>query len=106
MLAASSEYQVIYSGQIKAKLKDLLNQAKKAGKLSRFVAAAMKMDERLRSDPLNFGELIGNLRWKKMPLHVGFARPLKVDFAILEAERMVFVRKIETVTSLDAPRGP
>jgi hypothetical protein len=57
------------------------------------------MDERLRKDPMSFGELIGTLPWLKLPLHVGFVRPLKVDFAVHEAEKLVFIRKIEAVTS-------
>lgn len=101
MPAAASEFDVVYSGQIKEKLKTLLRQAQKAGKLKRFADAVIKMDERLRHDPLNFGELTGTLPWLKLPLHVGFIRPLKVDFAIHEAESLVFVRKIEAVTSLD-----
>ena len=100
MSAPVPEYQVVYSGQVKAKLKALLRQAKKAGKLDRFAVAVMKLDKRLREDPANFGELTGNLPWLKLPMHVGFARPLKVDFAIHEAENMVFVRKIEAVTSI------
>jgi hypothetical protein len=100
MSAAASEYHVAYSGQVKEKLKDLLRKAKKAGKLSRFAIAAEKMDERLRTDPWSFGELTGKLPWSKAPIHVAFLRPLKVDFAIYETEKMVFVRKIEAVTSI------
>jgi hypothetical protein len=48
---------------------------------------------------MSFGELIGTLPWLKLPLHVGFVRPLKVDFAVHEAEKLVFIRKIEAVTS-------
>src|SRR5947208_11088021 len=88
MSAAASAYQVVYSGQIKEKLKDLLRKAKKAGKLKRFAAAAKKMDDRLRTDPWSFGELTGKLSWSKAPIHVAFVRPLKVDFAIYEAEKM------------------
>ncbi len=101
MPAAASEYRVVYPGQVKEKLKVLLGQAKKAGKLKRFAAAVVAMDERLREDPFSLGELTGNLPWKKLPLQVGFVRPLKVDFAIYEAGKIVFVRKIEAVTSLD-----
>lgn len=100
MSAAAPEYQVVYSVQIKEKLKELLRKAKKAGKLNRFAVAAKKIDDRLRTDPWSFGELIGTLPWSKTPIHVGFARPLKVDFAIHESKKMVFVRRIEAVTSL------
>lgn len=101
MPAAPLDYRVVYSGQVKEKLKDLLRKAKKAGKLKRFAAAVLKMDERLRKDPLNLGELVGQLPWKKLPLQVGFIRPLKVDFAIHQDQKIVFVRRIEAVTSID-----
>lgn len=87
MPAAAPQYHVVYSGQVKEKLKELLRQAKKAGKLKRFAAAVMKLDERLRKDPWSLGELTGRLPWKKLPLHGGFVRPLKVDFAIHQAEK-------------------
>lgn len=101
MPAAPPDYRVVYSGQVKEKLKGLLRQAEQAGKLRRFAAALVEMDARLRKAPSQLGELIGNLPWAGMPVHVGFVRPLRVDFAIHEAERTVFVRRVEAVTSLD-----
>jgi hypothetical protein len=101
MSDAAAAYHVVYSGQVRESIKAILRQAKKAGKLSRFGDALQQLDDRLRSDPLGFGELTGRLPWSKVPVHVGFVRPLKVDFAIHETQRVVFVRKIEVLPLLD-----
>jgi len=97
----AAAYHVVYSEQVRTRLKDILRRAQKAGKLTRFSDAIQKLDQRLRKDPCGFGELTGRLPWSKMPVHVGFVRPLKVDFAIHEKDRVIFVRRIEAVTALD-----
>jgi hypothetical protein len=98
---SAEEYHVVYSGQVRKKLKEILRKAKIVGKLQRFAQAVVAMDKRLRGDPLGLGELTGTLKWLKLPLHVGFIRPLMIEFAVHEEKRIVFVRKIEEVTNID-----
>ena len=94
-------YHVVYSGQVQKKLKDILRKAKNATKLKRLAQVVLAMDQRLHEDLLGLGELTGTLRSLKLLLHVGFVRPLIIDFAVHEEKKIVFVRKIEDVTSID-----
>ncbi len=101
MSAEEAEFWVVYSGQVKEILQDILRKAKKLGKLRRFANAVLEMDRRLKRDPFGLGELIGTFRATKLLLHVGFVRPLRIHFAIHQERRLVFVGKIVAVTDLE-----
>ena len=68
--------------------------------LERFSQAALTIHTRLASDPLGFGELTSSLTSLRLLMHVAFARPLMVEFGVHMNEKVVFVRRFESVTSL------
>ena len=79
----------------------LTDAAKAAGKAAQLETAAFEFERRLRTDPHGFGELKYTLRTLGAPVHVGFVRPLAVEFSIHDEEHYVFVKRIEIMASLD-----
>src|ERR1700730_14916751 len=101
MSSASASFRVVYLGKVREKLKEILQKAKKVGKLERCAQALLEMNRRLAQDPLGLGELKATLRRMNVLVHVGFVRPLLVEFGVQEQQRIVFVKRIEAVTSLE-----
>jgi hypothetical protein len=100
MSAAEDSFHVNYSAVLQ-KLKAILRQAKAAGKLAKFQEAALEFDRRLRTDPLEFGELKSYLKSLDLKMHIAFARPLMVEFGIQEKLRIVIVKRVLVVSELE-----
>lgn len=89
---AGSLYRVVLSDQVKSVVESLHAVARQSGVGPAFVAAFRAIAERLRTDPLVFGE--PSFRLPALQLHVrrGAVSPLLVDYAVHEEQHLVFVQ--------------
>jgi hypothetical protein len=83
---------VILSGLVKAQLEALHSQAAQLGKGKAFVATLRRVVERLRRDPLEFGEPRYRLPALKLVVYQGAISPLVVDYAVHAEKTLVFIR--------------
>jgi hypothetical protein len=102
MSSEEPSFYVVYSTPVRKKLKEILAKAKKVGKLDRFLRAALEIDERLHRDPFGLGELKGQLPRMNLQVHVGCVRPLAVEFGIEAEKKIVFVKRIQSITTLES----
>ena len=59
----------------------------------------IEIKDRLRRNPLSFGEPIFTIRPIKLTVCVGFVRPLSVQIGIQEELRIVFIRNVTLMTT-------
>jgi hypothetical protein len=85
-------YQVRWSEQTKILLKQQHLEAAQAGKGHRFIAALRQITERLRTDPLVFGEPQYRLPALKLLVRQAVVGPLVVDYAVHDEKPLVFIR--------------
>jgi hypothetical protein len=85
-------YQVNLSEQTRAKVKQLYLRVAQAGKGNEFLESLRHIDERLRHDPLDFGEPLFRLPALKLVVYQAAAGRLVVDFAVHEEKPLVFIR--------------
>lgn len=91
-------YAVRMSGHAKAELKERLREAAAAGKGHQFLAAVRRISERLRQDPLNFGEPLYRLPALRLLVCAGILSSVIVDFAVHEELPLVFVRGFKVLS--------
>jgi hypothetical protein len=72
----------------------LRDRAVHAGKGQEFLSALRMMDERLRMDPIGFGDPWYNLPAGKLRVFVRVFPPLVMGYAVHHAQPLVFVRGI------------
>jgi hypothetical protein len=94
----SVRYNVTMSGATKALLAQLNMQARQAGIGQQFLAALREIGERLRKDPLNFGEPLYRLPALRLLVCQGARSPLLVDFVVHEDRPLVFIRGFKLIT--------
>ncbi len=85
-------YEVTLSGAVAAAVKQLHAQAMQAGTGQQFMTALRDIVERLRQDPLGFGEPKYRLPALRLLVCKGIIAPLVVDFAVHEDRPLVFIR--------------
>jgi hypothetical protein len=78
--------------QTKADVKQLHRQAILAGAGQQFLAAFQQIVDRLRKDPLTFGEPLYRLPVLKLAVRKAVLSPLVVDYAVHEEQPLVFIR--------------
>ena len=91
-IANGSVYQVVLSGQLRDKLKDLHRRAKDQGLGTRVLSAVKRIVAFLRREPLRFGEPRFTLHNLNLEERVGAVEPLVVLYAVHQERRIVFVR--------------
>jgi hypothetical protein len=94
----SAPYTATMSQQTKAVLKSLHAQAVGAGTGQRFVAALRQIIQRLRSDPMTFGEPLYHLPALKLVVRQGIIAPLVVDYAVHEEKPHVCIRVFKALS--------
>ncbi len=94
---ASPPFKVVYSGVVKAAIRQLCRRAFAAGRGSEVAAALQAIDTHLRNDARNYGE--AKFRYHRLDLEyrVGIETPLFVQFAVHLARPVVFVKKIDVL---------
>jgi hypothetical protein len=90
-------YEVRLSQQTKAALKQHHRRAAQAGKGQHFLASLRHIIERLRQDPLAFGEPLYRLPALKLLVCQAAVLPIIVDFAVHEERPLVFIRQFRVM---------
>jgi hypothetical protein len=88
----NSSYRVVYPESVRAALKDLRIKAIRKGIGREFLLALRTIDERLRSDPLGFGDPWYRLPASKLRVMTRVVSPLVVGYAVHGEKSLVFVR--------------
>jgi GAF domain-containing protein len=86
------------SGQTRAAVLRLHRQALERGEGQAFLAAFRRIVERLRSDPLTFGEPMYRLPALKLRIRHAAVLPLLVDYAVHEELPLVFIRGFKVLS--------
>lgn len=94
----STPYRVSMSHQTRAVLKQLHLQAAHAGTGHRFLAALRQILQRLRSDPLTFGEPYYRLPVLKLLIRQAVVSPLVVDYAVHEEQPVVLIHGFKVLS--------
>jgi hypothetical protein len=92
-------FEVILSASVSQEIKRLARRADDLGIRASFVAALGVIHERLRRNPLNFGEYC--FEWKNLNLwsYLGAIRPAAVQYAVRQQPPIVFVTKVTLMGS-------
>jgi hypothetical protein len=85
-------FSVHMSGQTKAALKQLYEQAREAGRSKRFLAALRQIVERLQIEPLVFGEPLYRLTALKVLVSHAVVDLVAVHYAVHDEKPLVFIR--------------
>ena len=85
-------FTVSMSAATAQQLRDLHTEATADGRGAEFVDAMRQVSDRLRSDPVKFGEDLFDLRGLRLTVKVGVVFPLVVEFGVYADQRIVFVR--------------
>jgi hypothetical protein len=88
-------YEVHWSRAIKQVLRQLHQQAVAGGIEEQFLYAMRTLVERLRSDPLGFGEPCYQLQQLKLEVRSGIIAPLFVSFGVQKDKHLVFVKEVQ-----------
>src|SRR5262245_9901307 len=86
------KYRVSLLGPVAEVLKNIRDQAILAGNEAEIVAALRIIYERLRQDPLGFGEPLYRLPAMKMLVCVGAVSPISIGFGVHEDKALVVIR--------------
>ena len=85
-------FEVLCSGAVLQKLRDIQRQATVEGRGEAVLAAIRQVLLRLRHGPMEFGEPLYFLPALRMHLRHGGIGPLFIDFAVCEDHSLVFVK--------------
>lgn len=92
-MSQDDRYQVFNSAVVAEQFRALAGEARATGRLPVFLAAARWVMEELKRTPTEFGESWITLPGSGLIFRRGFARPLFVQYAIHEDERVVYIRR-------------
>jgi len=98
----AGNFRVVYSRRVQNSVADLIQCIARDDKdLARSVVDAVKtIDERLRENPREFGEVRYRLERLQLEMRVAVVRPIAVQFGVHVTQKIVFVSKHDL---LDAP---
>jgi hypothetical protein len=88
-------YKVIPVGNVMAHLRQFHEEQMHQGKGPAFLDVLRQINERLRDDPLGFGEPLYQLPALKLLVHQGIMRPLVVTFGVHDELLVVFIRVVK-----------
>jgi hypothetical protein len=88
----SGAFRVTMSGNTAQVLKQFHSRAIARGVGSKFLAAFRIIEQRLRTDPVEFGEPLYRLAALELVVCHAAVTPLVVDYAVHESRRLVFIR--------------
>ena len=92
------EYTVVFSGQLLERIAELLRDSALHGQGEEVSEAARKLQERLSAAPEDEGELIYHVP-SGIPVYHAVFRPLHVWFALYEEHHVVWVTRVERMSS-------
>jgi len=86
------------SAQTKAVIKQLHGQAVQTGTGQRFLSSFRHIVERLRKDPLGFGEPLYHLPTLQLQVRQAIVLPLVLDYAVHDDRPLVFIRGFKVLS--------
>lgn len=86
-------YVVVIAKSVQKALQTLYQQAMEKGTKDQFSSAARAIDERLKTDPLGWGEPTYHLQFMGLQVRLGVIPPLAVLFAVDENRHIVYVMR-------------
>ena len=92
-------YQISCSQSVLETVRFLRKQCRYRGLESRFFTALRKIESRLKSEPLIFGEPRFHLHSLGLEIRIGMIQPLVVWYGIHAENRVVFVRDFKLFPS-------
>src|SRR5437899_1354733 len=92
------QYEVHISGAIAKKLKQIQRRASRQGRGEAVLSALKQIVERLRHDPLSWGDPLYRLPALRMQVCHASIRPLFVNFAVCEDRPLVFIKGVELLS--------
>src|SRR5438309_8336486 len=84
-------YRLIYRGVARDSLRSLADKAMQQGIGPQLGAVLQRMENRLRSDPLTFGEPLTNLRLLDLQMRAAGTEYFYIRFAVDANRRIVYV---------------
>jgi hypothetical protein len=91
-------YLLDMSGQTALAIKQLKQLAEQLGMGSHVRTALKKIAHRLRTDPLNFGEMVKHLPNLRLLVHHAVVYPLVLRFAVHEEQPIVYLMSVRLVS--------
>ena len=91
------DFEVSISGATRELLIRLHGEATANGLRAEFLAALRTISERLRHEPVTFGEELFDLRALQLNVKIGIILPLAVEFGVYQQRRIVFVRSFRYI---------
>lgn len=86
--------EISIAGAVAKQIKDEGRRAQQSGRLKLFIAALRAVEQRLRTNPLAFGELTGEAPDGALLYHTGSIWPISVRFAIDRSNAVVYIREV------------
>jgi hypothetical protein len=87
-------YRLIYPEVVRQEIARLRAGLPDAAARGRFDAAMRNIEDRMRNDPLGFGEYRYRLAHMQLAVHVGSVMPVTVRYAVHEVRPLVFVLEV------------
>jgi hypothetical protein len=91
-------FEVSISGATRELLTRLHDAAAADGRKPDFLAALRTISQRLRTDPVSFGEELFDLQSLRLTVKAAVVLPLAVEFGVYAGRRLVFVRTFRYIT--------
>src|SRR5438046_923282 len=87
-------YKLDISGAVAQEIKKLIRQAYQRGSGPKVARAWRIIIDRLRNDPLQFGELIRHHPFLNLLVHVAVVQPMAVTFGIHVEKKLVIIQRV------------
>jgi hypothetical protein len=88
-------FEVKLSQKIKKRAKELYQETLLRGEGPRFLKALRVINDRLRRDPIHFGEPLYHLRALKLVMYQVVVSPIVVVYVIHEEKPLVFLKDVK-----------
>jgi hypothetical protein len=92
-------FRLDMSGMIAEEIKQLIQAASAKGLREEAEQSLTIIDRRLRTGPLDFGELVRQSKFSNLLVHVASVYPVSIRFAIHEEKRVVILLKVQLVST-------
>src|SRR5205823_3121523 len=90
-----AEFKIILLPGVSRILRELTSKAKRLRKKQRFLNCLRKVIDRLKDDPLGWGDPLYRAKKEGGTVCRGLLGPLLVDYVAYEAERVVFILSVQ-----------
>jgi hypothetical protein len=96
----NGSYEVTYLPAALTQFRKIFERANARGMGQRVLDIGKEIDERLRADPIGFGDPLYHLRESRLDVFSRAISPLVVTYGVHQEERVVFVSHFEGMSEL------